>query len=79
MSFVLGLFTCFHLAGGLGFWGGEGAGHFRVHGVHYDPVNRGVSHCVALPLTLNNILRQEKNYGYFKYFTMQKYILQKIL
>jgi hypothetical protein len=32
---------------------------------------------VALPFTLKSILRQKKNYGNSKKFTMQKYVLQK--
>jgi hypothetical protein len=38
---------------------------------------KGVCHTVALPFTLKSILRQKNNYGKFKYFTMQKYNLQK--
>jgi hypothetical protein len=33
----------------------------------------------ALPFTIKSILRQKKNNGNSKYFTMQKHILQKIL
>jgi hypothetical protein len=33
---------------------------------------------LALPFTLKSILRQKKNYENFKYFSMQKYNLQKI-
>jgi hypothetical protein len=40
---------------------------------------QGVGHTVALPLTFTSILRQKKNYGNSKYFTMQKYNLQKML
>jgi len=41
---------------------------------------KGVCHIVALPFTfLKSILRQKKNYGKLKYFTMQKYNLQKII
>jgi hypothetical protein len=32
---------------------------------------QGVCHTVALPFTLKSILRQKKNYGNSKYFTMQ--------
>jgi hypothetical protein len=40
---------------------------------------RCVSHTVALPFTLKNVLREQKNYGKLKYFTMPKTIpnLQK--
>jgi len=38
---------------------------------------QGVCHTVALPFILKSILEQKKNYGKFKYFTMQKYNLQK--
>jgi hypothetical protein len=37
----------------------------------------GVCHTVALPLALNHILRQKKELWKLKYFTMQKYNLQK--
>jgi hypothetical protein len=41
---------------------------------------QGVCHTVALPFTIKkSILRQKKNNGNSKYFTMQKPILQKIL
>jgi hypothetical protein len=41
---------------------------------------QGECHTVALPqFTLKSILRQKKNDGRLKYFTMQKYNLQKIL
>jgi hypothetical protein len=36
-----------------------------------------VSHIVALPFTLKNIFNAEKGLLKFKYFTMQKYNLQK--
>jgi hypothetical protein len=42
---------------------------------------QGVCHIAALPFTLKrilkHILRQKKNYEKFKYFTMQKYNLQR--
>jgi len=41
--------------------------------------NKGVCYTVALPFILKSILRQKKNYGKLKYFTMQNYNLQKIL
>jgi hypothetical protein len=34
--------------------------------------NKGVCHTVALPFTFKSILRQKKNYGKLKYFTIQK-------
>jgi hypothetical protein len=41
--------------------------------------NKEVCHTVALPFTLNSILlREKKNYENSKYFTMQKYNLQKV-
>ncbi len=39
---------------------------------------QGLCHTLALPFTLKSILRQKKNYENFKYFSMQKYNLQKI-
>jgi hypothetical protein len=33
---------------------------------------QGVCHTVALPFTLKGILRQKKNYGHSKYFTIAK-------
>jgi hypothetical protein len=38
---------------------------------------RGVCHAMALPFTLQSILRQKEELWKFKYFTMQKYNLQK--
>jgi hypothetical protein len=43
---------------------------------HYKP-KQGVCHTVALPFTLKNILRQKEELWKLKYFTMQKYNLQK--
>jgi len=40
---------------------------------------QGVCHTVALPFTLENIFKQKEELWKLKYFTMQKYILQKIL
>jgi hypothetical protein len=40
---------------------------------------QGVYHTVALPFTFKSILRQKKNNGNSKYFTMQKHNLQKML
>jgi hypothetical protein len=40
---------------------------------------QGVGHIVALPFTLKIILRQKKELWKLKYFTRQKYNLQKIL
>jgi hypothetical protein len=54
--------------------------HFPKGVRSQDPTKQqeqGVCHTVALPFTLKSILRQKKNYGKFKYFTMQKYNLQK--
>jgi hypothetical protein len=39
--------------------------------------NKGLCHTMALPFTLKSVLRQKKNLWKFKYFTMQKYNLQK--
>jgi hypothetical protein len=39
--------------------------------------DKGVCHIVALPFTLKSSLRQKKNYGNSKYFTMQKHNLKK--
>jgi len=40
-------------------------------------INKGcVTHC-GLAIYIKNILRQKKNYGNSKYFTMQKYIIFK--
>jgi len=38
-----------------------------------------VGHTVASPFTLKTILRQKKKIMKFKYFSMQKYNLQKVL
>jgi hypothetical protein len=38
-----------------------------------------VCHTMALPFTFKSILRQKQNFWKLKYFTMQKYNLQKIL
>jgi hypothetical protein len=40
-------------------------------------VKQGVCHTVALPFTLQSILKQKKDLQKLKYFTMQKYNLQK--
>jgi len=42
-------------------------------------LQQGVCHNVALPFTLKTLflLRQKKNYGKLKYFTIHKYNLQK--
>ncbi len=44
---------------------------------HWTKWTRGVSHTVALPFTLKSIFRQKEELWKFKYFTMQKYNLQK--
>jgi hypothetical protein len=42
------------------------------------PEQGGVSHCVALPFTLKSICKAKEEESWkFKYFTMQKYNLQK--
>jgi hypothetical protein len=48
-------------------------GHFGC----ITKIEQGVCHTVPLPFTLKNVLRQTKNYGKLKYFTMQIYNLQK--
>ncbi len=45
--------------------------------IERNMVKQGVLHIVALPFTLKSILRQKKEFWKFKYFTMQKYNLQK--
>jgi len=46
--------------------------------IYTHQINKGcVTHTVALPFILKSILMQNKNYGKFKYFTMQKYNFQK--
>jgi hypothetical protein len=40
-------------------------------------MEQGVCHNVALPFTLKSILRQKEELWKLKYFTMQKYNLQK--
>jgi len=56
--------------------GGKGGKAWKNKGMKI--VEQGVCHLtVTLPFTLTSILRQKKNYGKFKYFTMQKYNLSK--
>jgi len=54
--------------------------HYLASKFTKTPINqrktREVCRTVALPFTLKSILRQKKNYGNSKYFTMQKYNLQ---
>jgi len=40
-------------------------------------MNKGVCHIVALPFTLKSILKAKEESWNLKYFTMQKYNLQK--
>jgi hypothetical protein len=42
-------------------------------------ITRDVSQCVALPFTLKRYLKAKEELWKLKYFTMQKYNLQKIL
>jgi hypothetical protein len=42
-------------------------------------VKQGVCHTVALPFTLKRYLKAKEELWKLKYFTMQKYNLQKIL
>jgi len=50
------------------------------YGYRYPKIEKQeVCHIVALPFTFKSILRQKKNYEKLKYFTMQKYNLQKVL
>jgi hypothetical protein len=51
--------------------------HTDTYYPHY--IKQGVCHTVTLPFTLKSILRQKKNNENSKYFTIQKYNLQKIL
>jgi hypothetical protein len=53
----------------------------RIESFHFlhQLRKQGVCHIVALPFTLKSILRQKEELRKLKYFTMQKYNLQKIL
>jgi len=53
----------------------------RIESFHFlhQLRKQGVCHIVALPFTLKSILRQKEELWKLKYFTMQKYNLQKIL
>jgi hypothetical protein len=45
----------------------------------HDMYQQGVRHIVALPFTLKNYLKAKQKLWKLKYFTTQKYNLQKIL
>jgi hypothetical protein len=47
--------------------------------VEPSQTKQGVCHIVALPFTLKRVLKAKDELWKLKYFTMQKYNLQKIL
>jgi hypothetical protein len=47
--------------------------------LHTCPYQQGLCNTVALPFTLKNILKAKEELWKLKYFTMQKYNLQKVL